>query len=72
MPAFFIHGVPATHHLWSPIIDRLARKDVIAIDLPGFGAPVPTGFDATKEACVGWLIARIEEVGQPVDLVAHD
>ncbi|WP_315759802.1 alpha/beta fold hydrolase [Sphingomonas sp. Y38-1Y] len=72
VPAFFVHGVPATHHLWSPVIDRLKRKDVIAIDLPGFGMPVPAGFDATKEAYVAWLIDRIEAVGTPVDLVAHD
>ena len=26
--------------------------------LPGFGAPVPDGFDATKEAYVDWLVAR--------------
>jgi len=72
MPAFFVHGVPETHHLWSPVIERLSRRDIVAIDLPGFGAPVPDGFDASKEAYVDWLIQRIEEVGESVDLVSHD
>lgn len=72
MPAFFVHGVPETHRLWEPVIERLGRKDIIAIDLPGFSSPVPGGFDASKEAYVEWLITRIETVGEPVDLVAHD
>lgn len=72
MPAFFVHGVPETHRLWEPVIERLGRKDIIAIDLPGFSSAVPDGFDASKEAYVDWLITRIQTVGEPVDLVAHD
>ncbi len=72
MPAFFVHGVPETHRLWTPVIDRLGRKDILAVILPGFSSTVPNGFDASKEAYVEWLIARIEAVGEPVDLVAHD
>jgi pimeloyl-ACP methyl ester carboxylesterase len=33
---------------------------------------VPSGFDATKEAYVDWLVREIETVGEPVDLVGHD
>jgi len=51
---------------------HLQRRDVIAPSLPGFGAPVPSGFDATKEAYVDWLIAEVERVGEAVDLVRHD
>ena len=38
----------------------------------GTYAPVPTGFDATKEAYAAWLIGELEAVGEPVDLVGHD
>ncbi len=72
MPAFLVHGVPDTHHLWDAVRSRLARNDVIAPDLPGFGCPLPAGFEPVKESYVDWLIAQIEAVGEPVDLVGHD
>jgi pimeloyl-ACP methyl ester carboxylesterase len=72
MPAFFVHGVPDTHLMWGPLISHLSRKDVIAVDMPGFSAPVPPGWNATKEEYVDWLIGEIEKVGEPVDLVGHD
>jgi pimeloyl-ACP methyl ester carboxylesterase len=72
MPAVFVHGVPETHHVWDPIRATLSRKDVVAVDMPGFGAPLPAGFDSTKEAYTAWLTAEIEKIGEPVDLVGHD
>ena len=72
MPAVFVHGVPDTYRLWDKLRAHLARRDVLAPALPGFGCPVPAGFAATKEAYVDWLAAEIERVGEPVDLVGHD
>src|SRR5438876_12000035 len=72
MPAFLVHGVPDTHHLWDKMRARLSRRDVLAPNLPGFGAPTPTGFHPVKEAYVDWLIDEIARVGSPVDLVGHD
>ncbi|MER7841044.1 alpha/beta hydrolase [Streptomyces sp. NPDC096040] len=72
MPAVLIHGVPDTHHVWDGVRRHLTRSDVAAWDLPGFGAPRPQGFGPTKEEYVAWLIERLEEVGEPVDLVGHD
>jgi len=72
MPAVLVHGVPDTHRLWEPLRQRLARRDVISVALPGFGTPLPASFDASKEAYVGWLVAELERVGEPVDLVGHD
>jgi pimeloyl-ACP methyl ester carboxylesterase len=72
MPAFLIHGVPDTHRVWDSLRARLARRDVVAPDLPGFGNAPPPGFSATKEAYVDWLIREIERVGSPVDLVGYD
>src|SRR5438128_12669186 len=72
MPAFLVHGVPDTHHLWDKTRERLSRRDVLAPDLPGFGVPTPTGFRPVKEAYVDWLIDEIARVVEPVDLVGHD
>ena len=72
MPAVLVHGVPDTHRLWDTLRSRLQRSDVIAVSLPGFGVPVPSGFAATKEAYVDWLIAEIARLGEPIDLVGHD
>jgi pimeloyl-ACP methyl ester carboxylesterase len=72
MPAVFVHGVPDTHRLWSPLRSHLQRSDVVALSLPGFDAPMPQGFAADKEAYVDWLIDEIARLGVPVDLVGHD
>src|SRR2546426_8616256 len=72
MPAVLVHGVPDTHRLWDRMRGQLARRDVIAVSLPGFDAPVPAGFVPTKEAYVDWLVGAIERIGAPVDLVGHD
>ena len=53
-PLVLIHGLGATRGVWDPQIDRLAaERDVIAIDLPGFGespmldeAPTPWALGA--------------------------
>ncbi|HEY5638542.1 MAG TPA: alpha/beta hydrolase [Dehalococcoidia bacterium] len=72
MPAIFVHGVPDTHRVWDPLIAHLSRDDVTAVDLPGFGLPVPDGWSATKEEYASWLIAEVEKAGGPVDIVGHD
>jgi pimeloyl-ACP methyl ester carboxylesterase len=72
MPAVLVHGVPDTAQLWDGVRAHLDRTDIVTPALPGFAAPVPTGFDASKEAYVAWLIAQIEGLGEPVDLVGHD
>jgi pimeloyl-ACP methyl ester carboxylesterase len=42
-PLLLIHGIGSRWQVWLPVIERLAReRDVIAIDLPGFGlSPMP-------------------------------
>jgi pimeloyl-ACP methyl ester carboxylesterase len=72
MPAFFVHGVPDTAALWDRVRGHLQRDDVVCHSMLGFGAPMPAGFEPTKESYVDWLIERIVEVGEPVDLVGHD
>ena len=72
MPAVLVHGVPDTHRLWDTVRSHLHREDIVTIDLPGFGTPLPAGFTSTKEEYLDWLITKIEEIGEPVDLVGHD
>jgi pimeloyl-ACP methyl ester carboxylesterase len=74
MPAVLVHGVPETPSLWDPLRSHLQRDDVVAVQLPGFGCPRPSGFGATKEEYVAWLVDELEQIqGQgPIDLVGHD
>lgn len=72
MPAVLVHGVPDTHRIWDTVRPHLERKDVITVDLPGFGNPLPSDFRSTKEEYLDWLVHRIAEIGEPVDLVGHD
>jgi pimeloyl-ACP methyl ester carboxylesterase len=72
MPAVFVHGVPDTVALWSPLVAATGRTDVERLALPGFGNRPPSGWTATKEAYAAWLEAQLTAFGAPVDLVAHD
>src|SRR5436190_242394 len=72
MPAVFVHGVPDTATMWDALRSHLTRTDVIALSLPGFDAPIPDGFSSTKEEYAAWVIAQLEAIGEPVDLVGHD
>jgi pimeloyl-ACP methyl ester carboxylesterase len=77
MPALLVHGNPDTARLWDDVLPHLDAygEEIVAVDLPGFAAPLPDGFPATKEAYVDWIIERLEELagaGGPVDLVGHD
>ena len=67
----FLHGVPETASLWDELRAELTEPS-IALSLPGFGSARPAGFAATKDAYVVWLIAELESLGAPVDLVGHD
>jgi len=45
-PLLLVHGLGGHLGVWRPVLDRLAaERDVIAVDLPGFGgSPLPSGF----------------------------
>jgi pimeloyl-ACP methyl ester carboxylesterase len=72
MPLVLVHGVPETERVWDLVRARLSRDDVVALSLPGFGRPLPDGFEPTKDSYVTWLVGELESIGEPVDLVGHD
>jgi pimeloyl-ACP methyl ester carboxylesterase len=72
MPAVFVHGVPDTPGVWRPTLEKLARKDVLTLRLPGFGCALPAGFTPDKDSYAAWLIAELKKIEGPIDLVGHD
>ena len=59
-PLVLIHGIGSRHQVWEPILDGAARdRDVIAIDLPGFGAS-PMWPPAPHPGSVAHLADRVE------------
>lgn len=75
MTVVLVHGVPETAAVWDPFVSELAQlgeTDVVRLSPPGFGAPVPDGFDATMDGYHAWLVDELERIGAPVDLFGHD
>lgn len=55
-PLVLIHPLGAELVVWEPLLDLLAReRDVIALDLPGFGgsAPLSNGAGPTPQLLAG-------------------
>jgi pimeloyl-ACP methyl ester carboxylesterase len=71
MTAVFVHGFPETSSIWDSL-RRALDRDSLALALPGFGTPRPSGFAATKDAYAEWLADALSAVEPPVDLVGHD
>ena len=61
-----IHGLGGSHVVWEPVLDLLAAKrDVIAIDLPGFGGshPLPEGTRHSPAEMGKALTSHLESTG---------
>ena len=71
MTAVFVHGVPETTKVWEPLVSHLDRDDIVLLGLPGFGSPLPEGFDATMYTYASWLADELAAFDE-VDLVTHD
>src|SRR5215212_8520348 len=75
MPKVFVHGNPETSFVWSMLVPELEARgvdDIVLLSPPGFGAPVPDDFHGTYQEHRDWLVAEIEAIGEPVDLLGHD
>ncbi len=71
-PLVLVHGNPESAVIWGPLIRELDRGDVITLSPPGFGVPVPSGFDPSLPSYLDWLASQLELFRTPVDLVGHD
>ena len=62
-PLVLIHGIGSQWQMWRPVLDRVSReREVVAVDLPGFGESAALGTAPTVEAladAVADLLARI-------------
>jgi pimeloyl-ACP methyl ester carboxylesterase len=61
-PLLLAHGIGSRWQVWLPVLERLAaERDVIAVDLPGFGASppsppgTPSGIASLTDALEGFL-----------------
>ena len=72
MPVVFVHGNPETSAIWDELRKHLDSDDVVTLSPPGFGAPVPDGFDTTSDGYLAWLVGELEAMDGPIDLVGHD
>jgi pimeloyl-ACP methyl ester carboxylesterase len=72
MTAVFVHGVPETPVVWRGLLAALDLPDSVALSLPGFDGVRPEGFGATMNEYAAWLVAQLERLDDPVDLVGHD
>ena len=69
-----LHGLGTTRQIWSLVTEPLAAaRQVIALDLPGFGesAPVGDGFDLEEVADRVARALAARQVSAPFDLVGH-
>src|SRR5215469_5580035 len=65
-PLALIHGIGSRWQVWEPVLDRLAdERDVVAFDLPGFGAsPMPPPGTPAGTASLTRLVREfLDELG---------
>ena len=65
-PLVLIHPLGAELVVWEPVLDRLAaERDVIAVDLPGFGLtpPLSNGVPPTPRGLAASVAALLDELG---------
>lgn len=68
-PLLLVHGIGSSHRSWDLVIDGLAaERDVIAVDLPGFGYTLPL----TGETTLGTLADAVTEFLAENDLTGID
>ena len=61
-----VHGLGSQWQIWRPQLDRLAaERDVVALDLPGFGGspPLPTDERPTVERLTAAVCELMDELG---------
>jgi pimeloyl-ACP methyl ester carboxylesterase len=72
-PLVLIHGIGSQWQVWRPLFERLApRRDVVAVDLPGFGdsPALPDGDTPTPQRFAEKVIELLDELGLERPVVA--
>lgn len=69
-PLLLLHGIGHHRQAWDPVVDILAtERDVIAVDLPGFGAspalPAPLAYDLTTVVPALGSLCEALEIDRP-------
>ena len=49
MTVVLVHGAPESAAIWDEMLAQMDRDDVAALSPPGFGPPVPDGFEPTSD-----------------------
>src|SRR4051812_30810458 len=63
-PLVLVHGIGSQWQMWEPVLDRLAReREVIAVDLPGFGDSAPLRGAPSVEALAQSVADLMGELG---------
>jgi pimeloyl-ACP methyl ester carboxylesterase len=65
-PLVLLHGIGHRRQGWTPVLDLLAaERDVIAVDLPGFGEspPLPDGTPYTLDSAIAVLTEAFADLG---------
>ncbi|QKW39790.1 alpha/beta fold hydrolase [Actinomadura sp. NAK00032] len=65
-PLVLLHGIGHRRQGWAPVMDLLAaERDVIAVDLPGFGdsPALPAGTPYTLDTAIGALAQTFADLG---------
>ncbi len=63
-PLVLIHGIGSQWQAWTPVLALLAReRDVVALDLPGFGASAPLAGEVSLGTLAGAVSELVFELG---------